>query len=255
MISTKSRIFLITVLIAIMVLAVSGAAAAKEYYIEELYMTVELPDDGYVITRDIKEGDQALEFMEMTQAEAIDYLLEDDAYLYYISEDNTLDMTVFMQANDSSIYYFDYQSLPRQLFAEIMENRINSPWYRCYAISKNDIVYIYYEWLDTIEDERTHIFFYETIINGQQVSIEFKSRKYYTDEDEGHCLDIISNLVIDKEAQRDTEASIDLEFINKTVYFLIGIAVAGALISTIVIVIVVKNIREKLAKTDQGNTE
>ena len=81
MISTKSRIFLITVLITVLVLAVSGAAAAKTYHINELYIDINMPDDGIIITREMAEEVDLLE-------DSISIYDEIDKYSY-IQDDNT----------------------------------------------------------------------------------------------------------------------------------------------------------------------
>ena len=115
----KGFIFVITLFLCASVFLCSASAQSGEYKIDDLKMTLALPDGLMVLKRDIPEGDPILTKISMAKADLLNTFSQKNIYLLAKPEgaENTFEIIVTMVKNDDIGKIFDYKKL-RDYYSE-----------------------------------------------------------------------------------------------------------------------------------------
>jgi len=164
-----------------MVLLVSSAGAtvlSSNYYIEPLHLSVPVPGDYYVLTRDVAANDPVLADIGMDQASVLSFMEANQLYLDAIEPNVAYEFTVAMEANtiDNFNNYSDIvlrqvaDTIP-ETFVELGMNVTKTELY------KNDeasFIVIYYYGIDEYGD-LNHVLQYFTVYDYQAINFRLFS--------------------------------------------------------------------------------
>ena len=98
----KKRLFSLLLFLVIWIALPSEGFADNNtiLYLTDLGMTIGIPDDYYVLTRDISSSDPALSFLGFTKADCINYLESSNFFLDAVDPNVTTEIVVRMTDND-----------------------------------------------------------------------------------------------------------------------------------------------------------
>ena len=106
----KKRVFL-AVLIICLCFSAKVFAAPQKYEIKELYMTLDVPENYYVFTRDIDPNDKNLEKLGLTSEQLSTHFRASSIYFNGIDFDSLSEFVVVMNETDESRDIFDMSKL------------------------------------------------------------------------------------------------------------------------------------------------
>lgn len=111
----KNRFFsILTVAVAVTVMflsAVSVSAIDDKYYITDLKMTVRLPNDYYVITRDTENGDEDLTALNLDYDETMTAFRAADIYLQALNSERNIKISITMTQDQNSMSIISYNNV------------------------------------------------------------------------------------------------------------------------------------------------
>lgn len=101
--------------------ALPAAAAGQTYELPELYLTLEVPEDFLVFTRDMSEEDTALLAMGMSPEELREDFTKNNVYMNAMSLSPLYEIIVTMQEYEGSQEIFDFTALGERKLGEMAD--------------------------------------------------------------------------------------------------------------------------------------
>ncbi|GEM_PF-1585023 len=161
---------------------ITASAADKSYQIEELGMSITLPDNISVITRQTKETDTAYAALGYTYEQAQKVMKESDIYLKGVPKDASYEVEVYMVKNEHSSSVYNLKLLSEKQLAAVKEElEADENCTGCTLTQTSDMVVFNMETKYEIpaQDGAKPVTVYSvmsyTVINGMQVSFSLRS--------------------------------------------------------------------------------
>lgn len=172
----------VVLLLLISVFHITASAADKSYQLEELGMSITLPDNISVVTRQTKENDSAFAALGYTYEQAQKVMKESDIYLKGIPKDASYEVEVYMVKNEHSRSVYNLKLLSKkQLDAVKEELEADENCTGCTLTQTSDMVVFNMETKYEIpaQDGAKPVTVYGvmcyTVVNGMQVSFSLRS--------------------------------------------------------------------------------
>lgn len=183
----------------LLVLLMPMVALATEVDIVSADMTIDLPDDWYVFTRENIENNSKLEELGLTYDFMEDLMYGNDMYLDAISDEEEFVISVLAVSGVGNLNdYFD--SEVEDLAKEIQED-IGLAEYELY---NNDYKYVYLEYMDA----GYYIINYYTIIADRAYTFTFQKETEFTNEEKETYKEIVDSVKFDKYVPLDNNKEI-----------------------------------------------
>lgn len=173
----KKVLIVIIILITLLVFSAPALADTTTYHLKELYMDVDIPDNGDVFTREMRADDPIFIELGLPEENAIsiiELLNESSTYLIYRNPYYVIHIQKF-EHNDSQ-EIFNFNLCTDEDLNTFATNKMNLTDYKIY--SYNNIKYLVFNLQPDNINEIDYRVSYLTAHNGQAISIVFGS--YYT---------------------------------------------------------------------------
>lgn len=158
------------------VFALTAFAENTAYEINELNMSIPIPNDMLVITRDSKKTDSFFSEFGLDYSETMDKLKEGNIYLEAMNSDSSLTLMVTKTETEESKSIGNYNSISDEELANIKEKLLEDKAYKSASVVEyKDIKYInlsmsHKEGKKTVQAQQ-----YNTVFNGDNINITLQS--------------------------------------------------------------------------------
>ena len=191
-------------LVLIMLLSIPAGCLAEasgtEYYLPEVGITLRLPDDYYVLTRDISASDPALSIIGFTQSECLSFMEERHIYLNAFTKDSGREIVVTM--SDSVLK--DLSKVPDKTlnsFQSSLEDMYSSAGVSVDSVEiyrHNQAKFVVLNINQPSEAGTTYGVEYSTVYDSKAINITFHSYgSEWTNEEMLWLQSIVDNVVFD----------------------------------------------------------
>ncbi|MEG0978864.1 MAG: hypothetical protein RR911_02430 [Oscillospiraceae bacterium] len=178
----KKIILSIFMSIILVVITVSSASATnKEYAIDEMDITIDIPEEYATLTRNVEDLDPSIELFGFKNASEVEKMLKSyDAYLNTSPKTGGFGVLVTMTSNENSKDFFDLNYLSKRelkkLAEKAMKNNSGNVKYSNYEIYKHDQAkFIVFKSVLKDEKATSYVTQYYTVYNGQTININLYS--------------------------------------------------------------------------------
>ncbi|MBR1730833.1 MAG: hypothetical protein IJ725_00145, partial [Ruminococcus sp.] len=166
------------IMCAVMVCSFGMTAFAENtaYELNALNMSIPVPDDMIVLTRDSTENDPFFTTFKLNYDTTMSKLTEGNIYLEAVTEDSALTLTVTMTKTQDSTEIGSYNSLSDEELTNIMKKlRENKTYKDASPVEYNDVKYIclnmsYKSGKKTVQAQQ-----YNTVMNGENINITLQA--------------------------------------------------------------------------------
>lgn len=172
----------VIMLLLISAFHITVSAADKSYQIKELGMSIALPDDISVITRQTRENDPAFAALGYTYEQAQNVMRDSDIYLKGVPKDASYEVEVCMVKNEQSSDVYNLKLLSEKQLASVKgELEADESCTGCTVTQTDDTVVFNMETKYEIpsQDGAKPVTVYGimsyTVVNGMQVSFSLRS--------------------------------------------------------------------------------
>ena len=151
--------------------------SGNEYYLPEVGITITVPGDYYILTRDVSASDPALSLIGATQSEAVTFLENNGMYLNAISPDGKNEIIVTMVDNPvqdlnkiSDSMLDTFRDNLKEMFENIGVTVDSMDIYR-----HDPAKYIVFHFSQDANSGKAYGVEYSTIYNNKSINITFQS--------------------------------------------------------------------------------
>lgn len=168
--------------------ALTAFAENTSYELDELNMSIPVPNDMLAITRESEKTDSYFSKFGLDYQETMDTLVADDIYLQAMKEDSSLTLTVTMTKDESSGKIDNYKKLSDDEISSIKDKLLEDKEYKSASIvDYNNVRYINLTLSTKMGKKIVQAQQYNTVINGENIVISMQSaagEKFTTDDKE-----------------------------------------------------------------------
>ncbi len=235
----------IAVLITLSSLAFTAFAESTSYEIDELFMSISIPNEMLAITRDSEKTDSYFSKFGLDYKETMNMFKDGNIYLQAMKDDGSLTLTVTMDEDRNSRNINNYNRLDDSDLKDIMNKYLNDEAYKSGTIvESNGVKYIYLTVSTKSGKKIIQAQQYCTVTNGMSIVITL-------DAPAGHKLtsddrDLLSNVI------KNTYIA-DNNFFEKYKEIIIygGITLFGVAVAVFVLIFLLKKFRNPNRKNDR----
>ncbi len=216
----------------------------NEYKIDEGDLTISVPEELYVLTRDLDEEASVLKERNYTKEQVTENFQEHDTYLNASAKDFSYDITVTVVENDDTKTLDSLSKLNDDELQSITDNLLSSKVYKgCSRTWYNNTLFLTLD----LEFESSGMTIYGiqeyTIINGKRVNITFQSYTGELSSDQKKVFNAIMDSVVFEGVEPSaaeeslTEQSLSIDSIDIRYIYIVAASVVG-LISLLIMIVV-----------------
>lgn len=163
-------------------LALTAFAESTSYEIDELFMSISIPNEMLAITRDSEKTDSYFSKFGLDYKETMNMFKDGNIYLQAMKDDGSLTLTVTMDEDQNSRNINNYNRLDESDLKDIMSKYLNDEAYKSGTIvESNGVKYIYLTVSTKSGKKIIQAQQYCTVTNGMSIVITL-------DAPEGHKL-------------------------------------------------------------------
>lgn len=156
--------------------AFTAFAESTAYEIDALNMSIPIPDDMIVLTRDSTANDEFFKTFKLNYDTTMSKLTEGNIYLESVTKDSALTLTVTMTKTEDSKKIGSYNSLSDEELANIMQKlRENKTYKDASPVEYNDIKYICLNMSFKSGKKTVQAQQYNTVMNGENINITIQA--------------------------------------------------------------------------------
>lgn len=217
--------------------ALTASAESTAYEIDALNMSIPIPDDMIVLTRESTANDEFFKTFKLNYDTTMSKLTEGNIYLESVTEDSALTITVTMTKTEDSKKIGSYNSLSDEELANIMQKlRENKTYKDASPVEYNDIKYICLNMSFKSGKKTVQAQQYNTVMNGENINITLQAApgKKLKAADKEMLAEIVSSVTI-----------LNDNFFNRNKGFILygSITLAGIAVIVVVFIILLKYFR------------
>lgn len=239
-----SSLFVTAIILATAVVT----AVAKEYTINDVGVTVNLPDDMEVVTRETASPDEVYKKYNAKGQNFGDYGI----YIQGFSQDKTQIFTLTVTQDENSKKVDNYNTLSEEMLNQLKDNFTTAEnCQSCSMDTYNDVIY-FDSIINTPSQDEKNSFVYvtqaDTVVNGKYYNFTLQSLDGEISQDDKEVMtEILQSVVYD---------DLDKEILSENVYkfIILIVAVLVAIIVVILIVLLIKKSKKK-KKLEERNRE
>lgn len=239
-----SRIFSVLIVLVITASALSVAVYAKStsYEIEELGMTLSIPNDMPAVTRHSKKNDPYFSKFNLDYKDTMNRFKDGNIYLQGIKQDNALTLTVTMTKDKNSEKINNYAYLSSAQLKGVMNKYLNDNAYKSGSVvACNGLKYIFLTMSTKSGKKIIQAQQYLTIVNGMNINLTLAApagQKLTSDDKE------LFTTVI--ESTRIPENSFFVRYQSFIIYG--GVTLLGVIIVFVVFILLLKHFKNPKRK-------
>ncbi len=239
-----SRIFSVLIVLVIAASALSVAVYAKStsYEIEELGMTLSIPNDMPAVTRHSKKNDPYFSKFNLDYKDTMNRFKDGNIYLQGIKQDNALTLTVTMTKDKNSEKINNYAYLSSAQLKGVMNKYLNDNAYKSGSVvACNGLKYIFLTMSTKSGKKIIQAQQYLTIVNGMNINLTLAApagQKLTSDDKE------LFTTVI--ESTRIPENSFFVRYQSFIIYG--GVTLLGVIIVFVVFILLLKHFKNPKRK-------
>ena len=211
--------------------AFTAFAESTAYEIDALNMSIPIPDDMIVLTRESTANDEFFKTFKLNYDTTISKLTEGNIYLESVTEDSALTLTVTMTKTEDSKKIGSYNSLSDEELANIMQKlRENKTYKDASPVEYNDIKYICLNMSFKNGKKIVQAQQYNTVMNGENINITMQAApgKKLKAADKEMLAEIVSGVTI-----------LNDNFFNRNKQLILYGSITLAAIAVIIVVFVI----------------
>lgn len=171
--------FLYATLMIIMILCMSVFSSFAEnaaYEIDDINMSIAVPDNMLVATRNSKQDDAFFTAFELNYAETMNVFENNNIYFEAMEKDSSITLTISMTSTTNSIEIDSYNSLEQTELDNIKNNLLQSKAYKsCSSKEYNGVTYLVLTENTKVNGKVVRAQIYNTVMNGNNYLISFKA--------------------------------------------------------------------------------
>ncbi len=236
---------LIAALVMLSSLAVTAFAESTSYEIDELFMSISIPNEMLAITRDSEKTDSYFSKFGLDYKETMNMFKDGNIYLQAMKDDGSLTLTVTMDEDQNSRNINNYNRLDDSDLKDIMNKYLNDEAYKSGTIvESNGVKYIYLTVSTKSGKKIIQAQQYCTVTNGMSIVITL-------DAPAGHKLtaddkELLSNVI------KNTYIA-DNNFFEKYKGIIIygGITLFGIIVVVVVLILLLKKFKNPNRKNNR----
>lgn len=185
---------LLTALMILFVSALETAALDDKYRFDELKMSVRVPKDYYVVTRDSDSGDAVFSELNLDYDETMTAFKNADIWLLAYDPDQSCRYSLIVSKTDESRTVNNYSSLSASDRKEILEDLKSDPSVTSGAEVKHN-KYIFFDTAGKTVSDGRPLYFEQsnTVVNGMQVILALQKYDEEITADESSVLTTMAN--------------------------------------------------------------
>ena len=234
-----ARIFSAFVILVIVFgnVCLTAFAEKTSYEIDELNMSIPIPNDMLAFTRDSEKTDPFLSEFGLKYKDTIENFENGNIYLQAMKEDGSLTLTVTMTQDKNSEQINNYESLSDDEIKGVMNKYLNDNAYKSGSVVEfNNIKYIYLTMSTKSGKKIIQAQQYSTVINGMNIIVTLDApagEKISTDDEEMFTSVIKQTKILEKNF-----------FAQHQDYIIYGVAtLIGLIIVAVVFVILIRHFK------------
>ncbi len=156
--------------------AFTAFAESTAYEIDTLNMSIPIPDDMLVLTRDSTENDAFFKKFKLNYDTTMSKLTESNIYLEGVTEDSALTLTVTMTRTEDSAEIGSYNSLDDEELTNIMKKlRENKTYKDASPVEYKGVKYICLNMSFKSGKKTVQAQQYNTVMNGENINITMQA--------------------------------------------------------------------------------
>ena len=157
-------------------LALTASAESTAYEIDALNMSIPIPDDMIVLTRESTANDEFFKTFKLNYETTMSKLVDGNIYLEAVTKDSALTLTVTMTKTEDSKKIGSYNNLSDEELANIMQKlRENKTYKDASPVEYNDIKYICLNMSFKSGKKTVQAQQYNTVMNGENINITMQA--------------------------------------------------------------------------------
>ena len=234
-----ARIFSVFVILVIVFgnVCLTAFAEKTSYEIDELNMSIPIPNDMLALTRNSEKTDPFLSKFGLKYKDTIENFENGNIYLQAMKEDGSLTLTVTMTQDKNSEQINNYESLSDDEIKGVMNRYLNDNAYKSGSVVEfNNIKYIYLTMSTKSGKKIIQAQQYSTVINGMNIIVTLDApagEKISTDDEEMFTSVIKQTKILEKNF-----------FAQHQDYIIYGVAtLIGLIIVAVVFVILIRHFK------------
>ncbi len=212
-------------------------AENTSYELDELNMSIPVPNDMLAITRESEKTDSYFSKFSLDYQDTMDTLIADDIYLQAMKEDGSLTLTVTMTKNSDSKDIDNYKKLSDEEISSVKDKLLEDKAYKSASIvDYNNVRYINLTMSTKMGKKIVQAQQYNTVINGENIVISMQAaagEKFTTDHKE-----LLASII---EGTNIIEQNFFVVYQNYFIYG--GASLIGLAIVIVVLVLLVKRLK------------
>ncbi len=231
------RLLPVLIVLIISLSAFTAFAESTSYEIDELSMSISIPNDMLAITRDSEKTDSYFSKFNLKYKETMNRFKDGNIYLQAMKEDSSLTLTVTMTEDKNSKKVSNYAYLSASELKSIMNKYLNDNAYKSGSVIEcNNLKYIFLTMSTKSGKKIVQAQQYLTVINGMNITLtlDAPAGEKLTSDDTEMFTEIIRNTVI-------TENNFFVRYQNVLIYG--GVTLLGIIIVAVVFIILLKKLR------------
>lgn len=187
----------VLVCIVLMMLSVLPAVALdNKYEMDELGMSIKIPKEYYVITRESTEQDAVFADLGLDYNDTMTAFSAADIYLQAISEDRLLKVTLSMNSNENSKAINNYSQLTEAQRQTALDTFLSDSTYTSGKMIKhNGIIFFDLELLQKSQDMTIYGYQCHTVVNGMDINLTLQKGDEQLTADEIKVVTNIANSI------------------------------------------------------------
>ena len=151
-------------------------AESTAYEIDKLHMSIPIPDDMLVLTRDSKSDDNFFKTFKLNYYNTMSKLTEGNIYLEAVTRDSALTLTVTMTKTKDSAKIVSYNNISDEEITNIMKKlRDNSTYKDASPVEYKGVKYICLNMSFKNGKKTVQAMQYNTVMNGENINITMQA--------------------------------------------------------------------------------
>ena len=221
-----------------------------DYRIEEAEMQISIPDDMYVLTRDMPEDSPVLKANKLTKKQVQESFEKNNTYLNASTKDYSYDITVTVVENEDTKTIGSLSDLSDSELQKLTDNLLESKVFNgCSRTNYQNTLFLTLTFEQDISNSTICGIQEYTIVKGRCVKITFQSYSGDLDEAQKDIFTKVMNSVvfdgIDPIVYESSVANLDVNGIDIRYIYIIAAAVIGLIALFIMIVVGIKYRKSK----------
>lgn len=192
-------VFLCAVIAVLNLVAVNAQESFTTYELDEIGMSVAVPDDMLTVTRESEKTDEFFTTFKSDYDDTMENLEKGNIYLQAMKTDNSAVLTISMSENEDSINIENYNSLSEEQLDSIKKSLLTNESYKSCSIEKhNQNTYLDFYVKTSSDNKMVYAEQCNTVVDGKLyiITLQGSNGKKITADNKELMEDILDSVII-----------------------------------------------------------